>query len=42
VFWLQAGLTALGDYMHQKGVKFGIYSDEVRTCDFESEGRQLE
>ena len=43
VFWLQAGLKALGDYMHQKGVKFGIYSDEVRTtCDFQSEGRQLE
>ena len=28
-----AGLKALGDYMHHKGVKFGIYSDEgTKTC----------
>ena len=28
-----AGLKALGDYMHGKGVYFGIYSDEgTMTC----------
>ena len=28
-----SGLKALGDYMHEKGVNFGIYSDEgTKTC----------
>ena len=28
-----AGMKALGDHMHSKGVNFGIYSDEgTRTC----------
>jgi hypothetical protein len=28
-----SGLKALGDYMHGKGVNFGIYSDEgTKTC----------
>ena len=28
-----SGMKALGDYMHSKGVRFGIYSDEgTKTC----------